>query len=110
MRHQKGFTLIELMIVIAFFGIIAAVIFGGISANNYVETKASMGTEGGTIEEPQTYTLKCTSMDGMTVLTESSVPGERWRFEGGVYVTNDEYGNPRTIPVPAGSKCSVKVG
>lgn len=105
MRHQKGFTLIELMIVIAFVGIIFVLIAAMITG---LDNKVRMGAEGGTIEEPKTYILKCKDMEGMSVVTETAVPGERWRFEGGMYVTNDEYGNPRTVNIPSGSNCSVK--
>ena len=92
MRNQKGFTLIELMIVVAILAIIAA-----IATPAYQEY-----TNGTNVNTTQTTPdvnseLVCRDSGGSETLREPAIPGERWYYEAGTYVTNDAKGNPRVV-------------
>lgn len=100
MRNQNGFTLIELMIVIAILAIIAAVAIPYFSDSGDV----NMGTQGGTVA---VTTLVCKDSVGNETVREPAIPGQRWYFEGGNYVTTDANGNPRTVAV-AGQNCTIE--
>ena len=103
MRNQKGFTLIELMIVVAIIAILAA-----IAIPAYQEyTNGTNPNTTQTIPDVQSV-LVCTNLDGAEVLREPAIPGERWGFEGGVFVTTDAKGDPVTKSAPAGGSCTVQ--
>jgi len=102
MRKCNGFTLIELMIVIAIVAILAAIALPAIQGYNGGDVQT-----GQTIPDVQSV-LVCTNLDGAEVLREPAIPGERWGFEGGVFVTTDAKGDPVTKSAPAGGSCTVQ--
>lgn len=105
MRQMKGFTIIELMIVIAILGIIAAILIPVFTGSANAEVK--MGADGGTLANaPVTY-LVCKDSTGAETKREPAIPGERWYFEGGAYVTADARGNPRTVSAD-GNDCTIE--
>lgn len=102
MHKSRGFTLIELMIVVAIIAILLAVILPLFQS----EPDTSTGVQSsGNYTESQPQRLVCTK-DGATVIDEPAIPGERWYFENGTYVTNDSRGNPVTRS-PVGD-CSIQ--
>ncbi len=101
MRNRKGFTLIELMIVIAIIAAIAISAFQGHSS------EVNMGTNGGTLANAPVSYLVCKDSTGAETKREPAITGERWSFEGGSYVTTDANGNPRTFSA-ATNDCTIQ--
>ena len=101
MFKTKGFTLIELMIVVAIIGILLAMIIPA-----YQDYKNKPVTQGVTLADSPVSYLVCTDASVTEVKREPAIPGERWSFEGGVYVTADANGNPRTVP--ATGDCAIQ--
>lgn len=106
MRHQKGFTLIELMIVIAILGIILAVVAGAVKDHRGDEVQ--MSQSGGTLADAPVSTLVCKDSDGVLVSSEPAIPGERWDADGDNYVTADATGKPHIVTTPAGGDCTIE--
>lgn len=98
MRNQNGFTLIELMIVVAILAILAALIIPAVTGGDRAEASVA--------DIPVTY-LVCKDSGGGEVRREPSIPGERWEFDDGYYITNDANGNPRAVPAN-GNECTIE--
>jgi type IV pilus assembly protein PilA len=103
MRKQKGFTLIELMIVVAIIAIIAAIAIEAWKDNR----ETNMATSGGTLADAPVSYLVCKDSGGVETRREPAIPGQRWEFSGGAYVTYDANGNPRTVN-SAGTDCTIE--
>lgn len=98
MNRTKGFTLIELMIVVAIIAILAAMAISQYQAYVNRQQGGGEGAQTGSYQ-PSTASafLVCKDAAGAEVKREPTIPGERWDFEGGVYVTRDAKGNPVTM-------------
>ena len=109
MRNQKGFTLIELMIVLAIIAILAAIAIPAFNQwrNGGNGSEPSMGTSGGTLANAPVSYLVCKDGSGVETKREPAIPGQRWYFEGGSYVTTDASGNPRTVSAN-GNDCTIE--
>lgn len=102
--RQKGFTLIELMIVVAIIAILAAV---AISQYQEYQNRSTVGGGTVTYAERKPNTLVCTTeLDNVEIRTPA-IPGAYWEFVGGVFVTSDANGNPVTQS-PAGKSCHIE--
>jgi prepilin-type N-terminal cleavage/methylation domain-containing protein len=102
MKFSKGFTLIELVIVVAILGILLSIVISAIRAHPF----NSDGSNSRTTPDVASV-LVCKDANGAVVKSTPANPGQTWSFEGGVYVTYDYNGNPIT-QAPSGAGCSVE--
>jgi prepilin-type N-terminal cleavage/methylation domain-containing protein len=106
MRKQNGFTLIELMIVVAIIAILVALILPYFTGNG----DANMGTSGGTYADTPASYLVCKDSFGVETLREPAIPGEQWHADGDNYVTANAHGKPHIVTTPDGGQCTIETG
>lgn len=106
MRNNKGFTLIELMIVLAIVAIVVSLVYGAVTDQPAYQDESNVSIrDTQTVSTADTHTLVCTE-NGAETFREPAIPGQLWSFSGGQYVTNDAVGNPRTV-TPKGD-CTIQ--